>query len=185
MGGKKPLLDKGTCRISNSIGPLAELTPPRFADWSLCNASFQERSDPFQTLPQIQFQSKTWLLLSPTVFFQSGYMQGCLQSSAPVPQGADWLTSAPTNGPVQRGGTLPEVEIEIHLLDKKRPFVTLNGQLSQLCVTRFCAPRSMNLSLSSDKPLGFHIWGLCLAFTPYFIWHLRSCWVFFQPQILN
>lgn len=111
-------------------------------------------------------------------------MQDCLQSSAPVPRGGRMTDICPRKqGPVQRGGTLPRVELEIHHLDETQPFVTLNGQLCQLCASRFCAQRSVNLSLSSDKPLGFHIWGLSLAFTPYFIWHLRSCcFFFFSPS---
>lgn len=135
----------------------------------------------YATVLRAPFQSKTGFLLALLKsFLLSSYHQTICRvaysAEAPVLQGADRLTSNPhKQRPVQRSGTLPKFEIEIHNLDLTWPFVTLNGQLCQLCASHFCAQRSMNLSPSTDKPLGFHIWGLCLAFTPYFIRLLRSC----------
>lgn len=99
-------------------------------------------------------------------------MPGFQPSSTPDPQAADWLTFTPTNGPVQRGGTLQKIYIEIHYPDQTRPLC----QWTANCVSFVHHVSGHNLCLSTDKPLGFHIWGLYRAFTPNFIWLLRSCW---------
>lgn len=88
-------------------------------------------------------------------------------------------------GLAQMGGTLQKVEIEIHNVKETQLLVMLSGQLSQLRASYFCVQHSMNLSLYSDKPLGFHIGGFLLAFSPYFVWHLKSCHFLFWPWIFD